>query len=118
MTIERRVVIELFSIIHAEGMWTMLSPDTQSFGEQLYLEETGASLSAPPGGMKYSVEQHMELVDRILPRHHKATDFWKIVTQITWFVLAIEKNPMLAMEIRESDDPLSILEALETRSQR
>jgi hypothetical protein len=112
------ILIEIFSMVHAEGMWQMLSPDCQAFGEQLYKEETGNDLAAPPGCMKYSMDQHMELIDRILPNQHKATDFWKIVTQITWLVMAVEKNPMLAAEIRKSDSPLSILESLETRSQR
>jgi hypothetical protein len=96
-------------------MWGMLSSETQLIGEQLYHEETGQKMSAPPGGMKYSIDQHMEYIDKILPSHHKATDFWKVVARITWFIMAIEKNPLLAMEIRESDEPLTLVEALENR---
>jgi len=93
----------------------MLSSDSQTLGEKLYEEETGQPMSAPPGGMKYSFDQHMEFIAKILPTNQQATDFWKVVTRIVWFVMAIEKNPMLAMEIRESKDPTSLAEALEAR---
>lgn len=112
----RIALIELFSIIYAEGLWSMLSPDVRALGEQLYKEETGNELSVPPGAMKYSIEQHIELIDRLLPGNHKATDFWKTVTQIVWMVVAIEKNPLLASEIRDSENPTALIEALETRS--
>ena len=52
-----QVLTEVFSIIHSEGLWGMLSPDTKIYGENLYKELTGQELNAPPGAMRYTIEQ-------------------------------------------------------------
>lgn len=98
-------------------MWGLLTPDAQTLGAKLYHDETGSELSAPPGAMKYSIDQHVDLIERILPGHSKATDFWKIVAEVAWFIIAIEKNPLLAAEIRDSENPQDLVAALEARSQ-
>jgi len=103
-------------MIHGEGLWGLLSKEAQDFGAKLYFSETGRELPVPPGAMKYSIEQHVATIDKILPVGVKATDFWKIVCSIVWISMAIERNPLLKLEIDNAQDPTALISEMVSRS--
>jgi hypothetical protein len=116
LTKGEELLIELFGLIHSEGLWHLLSPNAVKIGSDLYKKVTGEDIHAPRiGGMKLTIEQHLQLVSNILPISAKQTEFWKIVTQICWIMNAVEKDPFMAKLISESETPEDFFKSLEVR---
>lgn len=110
--LDSSIVVELFSLIHSEGLWSLLTNESKKFGEKIYKEITGSDLSTPPGAMRFSIDQHMEIISNIIPGYNQQTNFWKLVVEITWMMIAMERNPLIAQELRDAKDSENIADIL------
>lgn len=93
----------MFVLIHTSGLWDHLSDECKSIGEQFLqlAASDGIKINAPqPIGLSLSLSEYMNIVNHTLNLKNIDSSFWQIVIKIQYLMMSIEKDPMLAQQLK------------------
>ena len=95
----------MFLLIYNGDLWEHLSDECQEYGQTLLQEmmDKGVKLEAPkPVGLRMSLSQYTQLIGATLNMKGADADFWHLVIRIQYLMMSIEKDPLLAKQLRDS----------------
>ena len=102
LIIPEQQLLEMYQILYKENLFGLLSEDNYNLGKDLLKKEYCMDLGELRTlGLRFTLEEHMNIVSNVLDIREKTTDFWKIVVRIIYIITAIERNPFAAADIEE-----------------
>lgn len=98
--IEKNNIVEIFQLLFQENLFPLLSEENQNLGREILTEFLGYDPGKQENlGLRFTIDEHLSIVQESLNLHNSTSDFWKLVTKITCIILSLERNPLLAQDI-------------------
>ncbi len=102
ITLSESRLIELYQILYGENLFGLLSEDNYNLGKSLLEEHLGVEIEDLKNmGLKFTIDEHLNIASEMLNINETQTDFWKLVVKICYIILSIERNPFIAADIEE-----------------
>jgi len=102
--IDDKHIAEAFLLIYKANLWNSLSDECQDFGQsilQKMMDEGVTFESLKPIRLNLSFAQYIQIMKDVFNLKAVDSDFWKIVVQIQYLMMTIEKNPFVATQLND-----------------